>query len=134
MRLDTHQAQVIAEIYNKMYKQLLAYARSSLDQEYLVEESVQDTFRIACAKYDEFISSPNPEGWLIITLRNIIRNTRREQAKLNRMFVKAMSSGDEVYSESYIIAAAADKNIEKQRQIYIFLVCLQKMNTFYLHW
>ena len=24
MRLDTHQAQVIAEIYNKMYKQLLA--------------------------------------------------------------------------------------------------------------
>ena len=52
MRLDTHQAQVIAEIYNKMYKQLLAYARSSLDQEYLVEESVQDTFRIACAKYD----------------------------------------------------------------------------------
>ena len=113
MRLDTHQAQVIAEIYNKMYKQLLAYARSSLDQEYLAEESVQDTFRIACAKYDEFISSPNPEGWLIITLRNIIRNTRREQAKLNRMFVKAMASGDEVYSESYIITAAADKNIEK---------------------
>ena len=112
MRLDTHQAQVIAEIYNKMYKQLLAYARSSLDQEYLVEESVQDTFRIACAKYDEFIGSPNPEGWLMITLRNIIRNTRREQAKLSRMFVKAISSGDEVYSESYIIAAE-DKNIEK---------------------
>ena len=76
MSLDTHQAQVITEIYNKMYKQLLAYARSSLDQEYLVEESVQDTFRIACAKYDEFISSPNPEGWLIITLKNIIRNMR----------------------------------------------------------
>ena len=112
MSLDTHQAQIITEVYNKMYKQLLAYARNSLGQEYLVEESVQDTFRIACAKYDEFISSPNPEGWLIITLRNIIRNTRREQAKLSRMFVKAISSGDEVYSESYIIAAE-DKNIEK---------------------
>ncbi len=83
MSLDTHQAQIITEVYNKMYKQLLAYARNSLGQEYLVEESVQDTFRIACAKYDEFISSPNPEGWLIITLRNIIRNTRREQAKLS---------------------------------------------------
>lgn len=133
MSLDTHQAQIITEVYNKMYKQLLAYARNSLGQEYLVEESVQDTFRIACAKYDEFISSPNPEGWLIITLRNIIRNTRREQAKLSRMFVKAISSGDEVYSESYIIAAE-DKISKKQRQIYIFLVCLQKMNTFYLHW
>lgn len=133
MSLDTHQAQIITEVYNKMYKQLLAYARNSLGQEYLVEESVQDTFRIACAKYDEFIGSPNPEGWLMITLRNIIRNTRREQAKLSRMFVKAISSGDEVYSESYIIAAE-DKISKKQRQIYIFLVCLQKMNTFYLHW
>ena len=55
MSLDTHQAQIITEVYNKMYKQLLAYARNSLGQEYLVEESVQDTFRIACAKYDEFI-------------------------------------------------------------------------------
>ena len=133
MSLDTHQAQIITEVYNKMYKQLLAYARNSLGQEYLVEESVQDTFRIACAKYDEFIGSPNPEGWLMITLRNIIRNTRREQAKLSRMFVKAISSGDEVYSESYILLQKI-KISKKQRQIYIFLVCLQKMNTFYLHW
>ena len=132
MSLDTHQAQIITEVYNKMYKQLLAYARNSLGQEYLVEESVQDTFRIACAKYDEFISSPNPEGWLIITLRNIIRNTRREQAKLSRMFVKAISSGDEVYSESYIITAAADKNIEKAETNLYFSGMLTKDEYFLL--
>lgn len=131
MSLDTHQAQIITEVYNKMYKQLLAYVRNSLGQEYLVEESVQDTFRIACAKYDEFISSPNPEGWLIITLRNIIRNTRREQAKLSRMFVKAISSGDEVYSESYIIAAE-DKNIEKAETNLYFSGMLTKDEYFLL--
>lgn len=129
MSLDTHQAQIITEVYNKMYKQLLAYARNSLGQEYLVEESVQDTFRIACAKYDEFIGSPNPEGWLMITLRNIIRNTRREQAKLSRMFVKAISSGDEVYSESYIIAAE-DKNIEKAETNLYFSGMLTKDEYF----
>ena len=57
---------------------------------------------------------------------------RREQAKLNRMFVKAMASGNEVYSESYIIAAAADKNIEKAETNLYFSGMLTKDEYFLL--
>ena len=52
----------------------------------------QDTFRIACIKPDGLMSSKNPRGWLINTLKNVIRNRRRTEARLSNALLAAMSA------------------------------------------
>ncbi|MBD5170096.1 MAG: sigma-70 family RNA polymerase sigma factor [Oscillibacter sp.] len=71
----------IAELYQEMYPTLLEYAKRVLHEYTLAEEAVQDTFCIACAKSNQLLHSSNPNGWLVITLKNVIQNTRRRQAK-----------------------------------------------------
>lgn len=71
----------IARLYQEMYPMLLEYAKCILHEGALAEEAVQDTFCIACAKSSQLLHSSNPNGWLVITLKNVIQNTRRRQAK-----------------------------------------------------
>lgn len=42
--------QAIEKLYLQMYTRLFAYARSSLPNDALAEEAVQETFVIACQK------------------------------------------------------------------------------------
>ena len=53
---------------------------------------MQDTFRIACIKPESLMRSKNPRGWLINTLKNVIRNRRRTEARLNNLLLAAMSA------------------------------------------
>ena len=69
-------------LYLEMYDMLLIYAQRALDNQHaLAEEAVQDTFRICWMKMDEVVVSENPKGWLLETLKNVIRNIRRSQAR-----------------------------------------------------
>ena len=61
----------IERLYLQLYPLLFEYARSSLSSDSLAEEAVQDTFRIACQKPEAMINSPNPEGWIMNTLKNV---------------------------------------------------------------
>ena len=78
--LNDEQRRFIEKMYLSMFELLMAYACSSLESESIAEEAVQETFRIACLKPEAVINSPNPKGWLIKTLKNVIRNTKRKQA------------------------------------------------------
>lgn len=73
----------IEQLYLTLFDKLIIYARSALGNDALAEEAVQETFRIACQKPESVCSSPNPQGYLFITLRNTIRNiqSNRENAK-----------------------------------------------------
>ena len=46
--MNAEQRKKIEQLYMQMYDMLTAYARSSLSEEALAEEAVQETFRIAC--------------------------------------------------------------------------------------
>ncbi len=77
--MDAAHRKRIEDLYLQMYELLLVYARSNLDTDALAEEAVQDTFVIACQKAQWLLDSPNPKGWLVNTLKNVIRNTLRSQ-------------------------------------------------------
>ena len=77
---------MIEDLYIDMYPILLRYATNSLRNPHLAEEAVQETFRIACAKYVQLMESPNRQGWLTNALKYVIRNTRRSQTKFNSLF------------------------------------------------
>lgn len=71
------QSQIISELYDAMFPVLRAYAQRQLENDELADEAAQDAFRIACSKPDALINSPNPKGWLMETLKNVIRNMKR---------------------------------------------------------
>ena len=58
--MNAEQRKEIEQLYMQMYDMLTAYARSSLSEEALAEEAVQETFRIACQKPEDLCDSPNP--------------------------------------------------------------------------
>lgn len=77
----------IEDLYADMYPKLFIYAKNSLGDFHLAEEAVQETFRIACAKSAQLIESQNRPGWLTNTLKYIIYNTRRSQAKFSNLLM-----------------------------------------------
>ncbi|MBQ7345001.1 MAG: sigma-70 family RNA polymerase sigma factor [Oscillospiraceae bacterium] len=82
--MDERQRQQIETLYLQMFDQLMAYAKATLQDSAMAEEAVQDTFRIACQRPDQLCDSPSPPGWLILALRNTIRNLLRRQEKAKR--------------------------------------------------
>lgn len=91
MGLNKEQDRLIAQLYSDMYYSLSAYALSALNDHSLAEEAVQDTFRIASQKVDDLASSENPKGWLVNTLKYVIRNTRRSLSRLNNLVISSLS-------------------------------------------
>ena len=87
MGLNRKQAEFIEQLYLEMYYPLFANAISTLNSRTLAEEAVQNTFTIACAKINDLSNSKNPKGWLVETLKNVIRNMNRSRAKLNNLIV-----------------------------------------------
>lgn len=67
-----------------MYPALYVYAVRVLKDGTLGEEAVQDAFCIACVKRDQFLASENPQGWIMLTLKHVMQNMLRSQAKLKR--------------------------------------------------
>lgn len=112
MGLDKRQDDFVSKLYRDMYCQMMAYAKSALTDEALAEEAVQDTFRIACIKIEDLMGSENPQGWIMLTLKNVIRNTRRGQASLNHLVAATLSMEDEAFIESKIADAEVSKRIE----------------------
>lgn len=83
--MNAEQKRRIGELYLEMYEKLMVYARVNLDSESLAEEAVQETFRIACQKPGSICSSFNPQGWLVNTLKNTIRNMKSSRATARRI-------------------------------------------------
>ncbi len=77
--MDPEYRNRIEDLYLQMYEKLFWYAKSSLSSDALAEEAVQDAFAIACAKVEECLSSPNPQGWLVNTLKYVISNELRNR-------------------------------------------------------
>ena len=90
--MEPEQSKTIETLYLQMFVILMQYARSALKNEALAEEAVQETFRVACQKPDDLCASPNPKGWLMLTLKNVIRNIRRNTEANQRLLAKYIAA------------------------------------------
>ena len=89
MGLTRGQGQDIARLYKEMYNNLYTYAYGILQEKELSEELAQETFRIACDKPSELLSSKNPQGWLMNTLKNVMWNAQRKRATMAKYIAVA---------------------------------------------
>jgi len=90
--MNPDQRQKIEELYLEMFEKMRIYACCSLDNESLAEEAVQETFRIACQKPEQLCESPNPQGWLVQTLKYTICNIKSSQATAKRVVEKYLTT------------------------------------------
>ena len=79
--MTARQREYIEKLYLERYEWLKSYALSSLKNEDLAHEAVQEVFRIACQKANQVCGSECPEGWLFLTLKNIIANSLRARKR-----------------------------------------------------
>lgn len=86
--MDAEYRKHIEDLYVEMHDKLIAYAYSALKNESLAEEAVQETFHIACQKPDKLCNSPNPQGWLVLTLRNTVQSIRNAQFATKKILEK----------------------------------------------
>ena len=72
--MEDQAAEQLEQLYYEMYEWLFGYANASLSDPSRSEEAVQETFRIACDKLPVLLNSENPKGWLVNTLKGVLRN------------------------------------------------------------
>ena len=98
--MDMEQRKLIEQLFMEMYDKLVIYARCSLSEDSLAEEAVQETIQIACQKPESLQNSPNPQGWLVNTLKNTIRNIKHNRATAERILALYLKvTDDDAYSE-----------------------------------
>ena len=98
---------MIQQYYLEMYPKMLKYAQCILSEPSLAEEAVQESFRIACEKPESVCGSPNPSGWLMLTLKNVIRISQRNRSRLNRLVVASLDQEDFI-----VQASATDEHLD----------------------
>jgi len=79
MDINEKYLKFIETLYIKNASLLFNYANIILSNTSLAEEAVQETFVIACIKQHALENSPNPEGWLMNTLKNVCRNIQKNR-------------------------------------------------------
>ena len=75
--MDLIYEQMIEEYYAEFFPMLYAQAKTLLKDSSRAEEAVQDVFRLACKKPQQLYESENPVGWLVVTLKYVIKNINK---------------------------------------------------------
>ena len=89
MAITKEQGRYIEQIFKNMYGSLYAYAVSNLKNDFQAEEAIQETFCIICQRPQDMLTSPNPNGWVMQTLKNVLKNTKRRNETLKKYFTAA---------------------------------------------
>lgn len=102
--MTPEQYELIEALYLEMYDGLLSYANSSFKNNIsLAEEAVQHTFQIACQHPEKLCASPNPRGWLYLTLKNTMHNMESNMATGKRIL------------EQYVLTQAKEFSFSEDR-------------------
>ena len=110
MTSDQHKR--IEVFYLEMYDQLFLYAQNALKNESLAEEAIQETFRIVCTKPEDLLSSPNPKGWIINTLKYTMQNMRRNRDRTNALLNQYLATyTSDAFSENRIPLEVTYENV-----------------------
>ena len=110
MTSDQHKR--IEVFYLEMYDKLFLYAQNALKNESLAEEAIQETFRIVCTKPEDLLSSPNPKGWIINTLKYTMQNMRRNRDRTNALLSQYLATyTSDAFSEDRIPLEVTYENV-----------------------
>lgn len=75
------QDRLIEQLHRDYFGKLTLYAAATLKNQSLAQDVVQDTFHEALRHIDTLMDHPNPGGWLMVTLKNKLREAERSRRR-----------------------------------------------------
>lgn len=81
------QDRLMEQLYHDYFGKLTMYAAASLRSQSRAQDIVQDTFHEALRHIDTLMEHPNPGGWLMVTLKNKLREEERAQRRYMLRFL-----------------------------------------------
>lgn len=72
-----HLDEFLTYLYKNQYEKMLKFSYRMVGTTETAQDLVQETFLLALFNKDKLASHPNPEGWLMKTLRNLTLNEQR---------------------------------------------------------
>lgn len=85
--MNPDQTQWLEGLYHDYYGKLTLYAAASLRNQSRAQDVVQDTFHEALRHMETLTDHPNPGGWLMVTLKNKLREEERRQRRYMHWFL-----------------------------------------------
>lgn len=85
--MQHEQVAYIEKLYHEYFKKLTLYAMSVLRDQNRAQDVVQDTFHEALLHIDTLMSHENPGGWLMVTVKNKVRENERARRRYLRRFL-----------------------------------------------
>lgn len=77
----------LERLFREHFNELELYAYRYLKTKNDAQIAVQDAFHTACTKIDDVMSSPNPIGWMKLTIKNICRNMIKAKNRQMKLFI-----------------------------------------------
>lgn len=77
---------LIETLFREYYSLLFRYAKISLQNADLAQDVVQDVFHEALKHQETLATHENPGGWLMQTLKNKLRECKRQLSRMGAMF------------------------------------------------
>jgi RNA polymerase sigma-70 factor (ECF subfamily) len=111
MQHPSQREEFLAQLYTNCYELLekMCYRRVHYDASYadVVDDCVQEAFLAADAHYEKLSRHPNPQGWLVLTCQNRLKDAlRRENRRRAR-------SGFSIDAEDAPPLAAVEDALDK---------------------
>lgn len=78
--------ELIETLFREYYSLLFRYAEISLQNADLAQDVVQDVFHEALKHQETLATHENPGGWLMQTLKNKLRECKRQLSRMGIMF------------------------------------------------
>lgn len=81
--MEPNQDELISSLFDTQYEKLCKVGYHLTGDTALSEDLVQTTFLIAVFRQEYLAGHPNQEGWLMQTLKNLVKNERRRSSNQN---------------------------------------------------
>ena len=93
------QERFIRDLYDEMYDTLMKYTIKVLGDTESAEDAVQEVLVLICMNVELLMHHEAPNGWVLLTMRNILRGAAKERVKgiklLGRLQEKTLFEQDE---------------------------------------
>jgi RNA polymerase sigma factor (sigma-70 family) len=92
--LLTKEEDIVESLFRSEYPKLLSYAQKRLGRAEPAQDLVQDTFHEALKLRKKLNSHPNPQGWLMQTLKYKVLTYENELARSAKLFAGSEALGE----------------------------------------
>ena len=115
------------EMYRNTYAEIYKFIRYRVTDRELAKDVLQETFYIACKKWDIVRELSNPTGWLINVAKNKIRELNKALKKLEcevALETDEYIVNEDGYEKSELEIVLIDKLTEEEKRRFIkYFVC-----------